>query len=148
MGLIAPKFEPQPITILDDATVPDGGVNTSVIKVGMPSDEDNQPFAGVLVQFAITSSGGASDSGCDILVYRSFDGTVIDDQEIETIAIAAGDIGAANTWVQTEIFPALPADSGESTLGYAARFNLSRNGGDRTLKGTVLIRRWRFLFGV
>ena len=147
MSLIAPKFEPQAITILSAGAVVDGGINTSLVKVGMPSDEDNQPFAGVLVQFAITSSGGASNSGCDILVYRSFDGVVVDDQEIETIAIAAGDIGAANTWIQTEIFPALPADSGEPSLGYATRFNLSRNGGDRTLTGTVKIRRWRFLFG-
>lgn len=147
MALIAPKFEPQPITILDDTIVTDGGVNTSLFKVGMPSDEDNQPFAGVMVQFAITSSGGAVNSGCDILVYRSFDGTVVDDQESESFSIAAGDIGAANTWIQTEIFPAVPAESGESTLGYAARINLSRSSGDRLLKATVRIRRWRFLFG-
>lgn len=147
MGLIAPKFEPQPITILDDTIVTDNGVNTSIFKVGMPSDEDNQPFAGVMVQFTITSSDGAADSGCDILVYRSFDGVVVDDQESESFSIAAGDIGAANTWTQTEIFPATPAESGESTLGYAARIHLNRSGGDRLLKGTVRIRRWRWLFG-
>ena len=146
MSLITPVFESTPNTILDDITVTDGGVNTSIFRVGMPED-NGQPFAGVVVQFAITSSGGAADSGCDILVYRSFDGVTVDDQESESFSIAAGDIGAANTWVQTEIFPATPAESGESTLGYAARINLSRSGGDRTLKGTVRIRRWRYLFG-
>lgn len=146
MALITPVFEAQPNTILSAGAVIDAGINTSIFRVGMPED-NGQPFAGVMVQFAITSSGGAADSGCDILVYRSFDGVVVDDQESESFSIAAGDIGAANTWIQTEIFPATPAESGESTLGYAARINLSRNGGDRTLTGTVRIRRWRWLFG-
>ncbi len=145
--LITPVFEKQPITILSAGAVVDGGINTSLVKVGMPSDSDKVPFAGVLVEFAISPTGGSSNSGCDINVYRSFDGTNIDDQEVVLIQIAAGDIGASGTWYQTEIFPALPADSGEQSVGYAVRFNLSRNGGDRTLTGTVRMRRWRYLSG-
>lgn len=149
MALFGPFFEINPVAILTaGAAVVAPGINTSILKIGEP-EKNSSPFAGVLVQFAISPSGGAADSGCTILVYRSFDGVVIDDQEILTIAIAAADIGSSGTWYQTEMFPAVPADSGEQPLGYAVRFNIANDGvGSRTLAATVTVRRWRYKFGM
>lgn len=143
MGLVVPQYEP--IITIVAAQVVAGAVTLPIIKLGGPSDEDSESSQGIAIHWAITPSGGTSDSGMDIDYYFSIDGTQLDDHfgelfpagnEPVTIAIASTAILGTGVYHITKNY--LTRD-----LGYAFAIRMIRNGGDRTLTVKVTARRWR-----
>lgn len=143
MGLVVPQYEPI-ITIVaaEAVTAP---VTLGIVKLGAPSDEDQESSVGISINFAITPSGGTTNSGMNIDFYFSLDGTQLDDDtavsfpagnEPVQIALTAGVIGSSGVYYITKNY--LTRD-----IGYAFALRLDRVGGDRTLTTKVTARRWR-----
>lgn len=132
-------------------TVPDSpGENTSILKVGAPSDEDGAGFDGicVTVAFVVRELGAETDSDIVVTAFRSFDGVTVDDASFDQFTILTAEMTEFSVWVKTVMYPVAPRDSGQLSCGYAMRVNLVRDSGDRTVYYNVYRRRWRWKAGL
>lgn len=123
------------------------GVTFSTLSVGAPTAGFGPGFDGVALTFKFVGSGGTADSGALISLYRSFDGTVVDDSTFDQITVAAANINEG-TWYQTAIYPTVPGESGAPACGYGLVMNFTKQGGDRSILFDVWRRRWRWKAGL
>ncbi len=144
-----PWFEKDVVQIGDDLAVGAANKTTDILVVGLqPEPNKSGPFAGVLLYYAITQTGGSTNSDITINTFLSYDGVTLDSE----VAIQWTTTGAVSgkTHDYTRMLLAAEPNIFSNTnhgppIGAAFRQTISRADGDRNLVVDVYARRfwWR-----
>ena len=144
--MFAPFYERNALQIGSELAPTGSAVTTDILNVGLqPPPNSSGPYAGALVNFSFTQSGGSTDSDLTISAHLSFDGTVVDDEA--ALAWTTAGATSAAAYSLSRVLLACEAnitanDTFAVPIGVAVQFSIVRADGDKTIDLDVYARRF------
>ena len=144
--MMTPFFERDALRVGSDLAVGAANKTTDIVKVGLqPPPNTGGPFAGALMYYTFTQTGGSTDSDLTINTFPSYDGTQVDSTVlVQWVTSGATDAAAFHyTRMILACEPNIYASNAHyPPMGVAFRQTLSRADGDRALTVNVYARRF------